>query len=173
LERLLTIQSLWRTAVTAALVALNVAVFCLVPEYPLGPGTQRLLTCATLVNSDRYYQDRFTAIEENFAPESTAILAAKWHHVEYYLPTHISLKWERAQNPSAGNIITTPAELGLSLDVERQAIIVVFDSELSAFNESPASVRELPIKHGDALNYFVLGKDQAFYYGAGSFGISE
>lgn len=75
-------------AATALLMTLNAGVFCLVPEYPLGTGTQRLLTRATLVNSDRYYRDRFEAIAGNFPPQSTAILAADWHHVEHYLPAY-------------------------------------------------------------------------------------
>jgi hypothetical protein len=173
LARLLASRSRWLMAATAALVGLNVAIFCTVPEYPLGSGTQRLLTRATLVNSDHYYQDRFKAIEESFAPESTAILARNWHHVEYYLPAYTRLKWENAPNLSKESIVATPADLGLQFDNEGQAIIVVFDAELSAFNESSASARELPLRHGSVLTYFVLRGDRIFHYGAGSFGVSK
>jgi hypothetical protein len=181
LTRLLAVQPRWLTAAMVVLVALNAGAFCLVPEYPLGPGTQRFLTRATLVSSDRYYQDRFRAIEGNFAPKSTAILAANWHHVEYYLPDYVSLpftigsKWEKdAGRPIGGfqEVLATPTMLGLQLDGQGQAAIVVFDSDLAAFRENPASAHELLLEHGGRLEYFVLTGDQAFHYGSQSFGVS-
>jgi len=182
MARLLATRSRWLIAATAVLVALNIGVFCLVPEYPLGPGSQRLLTRATLVNSDHYYQDRFEAIEENLAPESTAILAANWHHVEYYLPGYAGLpfgvisKWEKDEGSPMGNLeqlVATPTELGLQLDRQGLAAIVVFDPNLMAFSESLTSAHELPLEHGGSLEYFVLTGEQAFYYGPQSFGVRE
>jgi len=182
LRQLFATRSRWLVAATAALVALNVGIFCLVPEYPLGPDTQRLLTRVTLVNSDHYYQDRFRAIEENFAPESTAILAANWHHVEYYLPEHKILpfgvvnKWEQGEGDPRGNpqeVVATPVELGLQLDGRGQAVIVVFDPHLMAFSKSPTSAHKLSLKHGGVLEYFVLMRKQTFHYGARSFEVLE
>jgi hypothetical protein len=180
LTRLLTTRPRWLIAAMAVLVALNAGIFCLIPEYPLGLGTQRLLTRSTLVNSDHYYQDRFRAIEENFAPESTAILADNWHHVEYYLPEYTRLpfrvvsEWEKAEGNPRDNpqkVIATPTGLGLQLDSRRQAAIVVFDPHLMTFSESPMSAHELPLKHGGVLEYFLLAGEQAFHYGARSFGV--
>lgn len=158
---------------TAVLVGLNAGIFCLLPEYPLWPGTQRLLTRATLANSDHYYQDRFRAIKQDFAPESTAILAANWHHVEYYLPAYTTLKWGLAQNPGARQIIATPAELGLTLDPEEQAAIVIFDSDKGAFYESTVSTRVLSLEHRGCLPFLILEEGQAFQYGKDSFGIAQ
>jgi hypothetical protein len=175
LTRFLAAQPRWLTAAATALLVLNVSIFVLAPEYPLGSGTQRLLTRATVVNSDRYYQDRFEAIERHFAPESAAILADNWHHVEHYLPEYAILKGENIHDgsPESSVQVVTPAALGLQPDAERRVIIVVFDAELSAFNQSLTSVRELSLGGGDALSYFVLSGDQSFYYGAGAFGLSE
>lgn len=176
LTRLLTTQPRWLIAATAVLVALNVGIFCLAPEYPLGPGTQRLLTRDTLINSDRYYQDRFSAIEENFAPKSTAILAANWHHVEYYLPEYVKLpfevggKWDKDKGSPKGSsreMIVSPTELGLKPDGQGQAAIVIFDPPLTAFGDSPT------LNYGEELEYFVLTEEQAFYYGSHSFGVRE
>jgi hypothetical protein len=168
------------TWTTAILVGINLAIFCLAPEYPLDSDRLRLLTRTTLINSDRYYGNRFTAIQEHFAPESTAILAAAWHHVEYYLPDYLPLpfgvasKWEKGEGEPRGNpqeVVATPTELGLRLDGQGQAAIVVFDPHLMAFSESPTSAHELPLAHGGELEYFVLTGDQAFHYGTRSFGI--
>jgi hypothetical protein len=182
LVRLLVTRARRLITTTAFLVALNAGIFCLVPEYPLGPDTQRLLTRATLVNSDRYYRDRFRAVEQNFALESTAILAAHWHHVRYYLPRYVGLpfsvggKWEKDEGDPTGSpreVIAAPTELGLQLDSRGEAAVVVFDPYLMAFNRGVAFVYELPLQHGGVLEYFLLEGDQVFHYGTCSFGVIE
>jgi hypothetical protein len=182
LSRLLATRTPWLMAAMSVQIAFNVGVFCLLPEYPLGLYRQRLLTRATLVNSDCYYQDRFSAIEESFDPESTAVLAANWHHVAYYLPEYVRLpfdivsKWEKGAGNPKGNpeeTIATPIELGLKLDSLEQAAIVVFDPDLMMFTDSLISMRKLPLEHGGDLDYFVLTGEETFYYGPHSFGIGE
>jgi len=182
LTRLLFTQTHELIVATVILVIINVGIFCLSPEYPIGGDRLRLLTRATLVNSDHYYQDRFEVIKSNFAPESTAIVAANWHHVEYYLPEYARLpfgvgsKWENDEGSPIGNpydTVATPAELGLQLDSKGQAAIVVFDPHLMAFNDSPSSVYRLPLEHGGTLEYFLLAGERAFHWGARSFGVVE
>jgi hypothetical protein len=183
LTRLLAARPRWLIAATVLGVALNVGIFCLGPEYPLGPGTQRLLTRATLVNSDHYYDDRFTAIRQNFAPESTAILAASWHHLEYYLSEYIRLpfnaigKWEKGERSPQENprreIIATPFEMGLQPDAKGQIAVIIFDSELTSLNESPELTQKLVLEHGSLLEYLVMRKSQTLYYGSHSFGVTE
>jgi hypothetical protein len=181
LVHLMTDRSKALVIATAVLVALNMAVFYLGPEYPLGPGRQRLLTRETLVNSDRYYQDRFEAIRQHFPPESTLILAANWHHVEYYLPEYrrlpfnIGSKWELDAGAPANDrsevLRVTPAGLGLSPNAQGQAIVVVFDPELNPFNETAARAGKFTLAHGGELLYFALSEDDQFYLVAGSFGM--
>jgi hypothetical protein len=181
LTRLLAARPRWLIAAMAVLIALNAGIFSLVPEYPLGPGTQRMLTRATLVNSDRYYDDRFTAIRQNFAPESTVILAANWHHLEYYLSEYIRLpfnamgKWEKGEGSPKGNsqreIVATPSEMGLQPDSKGQIAVIIFDSELAPFNESPELAQKIVLEHGDLLEYLVMRKSQTLYYGAHFFGV--
>ncbi|NJO00147.1 MAG: hypothetical protein HC875_41570, partial [Anaerolineales bacterium] len=168
-------------AATAILVALNVGVFCFAPEYPLGPERQRLLTRETLVNSDHFYQDRFEAIKQHFSHESTLILAANWHHVEYYLPeyTHlpfnIGSKWEHDAGAPANArpqvINANPTSFGLSSNAQGQTIVIVFDPELNIFNETVDRTNELELAHGGELHYFALAEDDHFYLGSGSFGV--
>jgi hypothetical protein len=181
LSRLLAAQPRGLMAATAVLAALGAGVFLLAPEYPLGHGTQRLLTRTTLVNSDRYYGDRFRAIEDNLAVGSTAILAANWRHVEYYLPRYAVLpfgvvgKWEKGEGEPRGNpqeVVATPTELGLHTDGQGQVAIVIFDPYLMAFSDSPTAARELELEHGGGLGYLVLARGQAFRYGSRSFGIA-
>lgn len=166
---------------TTVLVTINIAIFCFLPEYPLGPNTQRFLTRDTLVNSDHYFQDRFRAIQENFSPENTLILAGNWHHVEYYLPQYRRLtftvggKWEQDQgqalnNPSSAQK-ATPAEWGLQLDQSGTAAVVIFDPGLTPFNLTPAATKRLTLPHGDSLEYLEMEADTLFYLGPDSFGL--
>jgi len=183
LVRLLALEGGRRLAVVAVvLLAINVAFFCLMPEHPLNFDRIRVLTRATLVNSDRYYQDRFDAIETYLATASTAILSSCSHHVEYYLPQYVQLpfnvgnKWEKDEGTPKGNrrqVIATPIELGLQLDDRGQAAIVVFDPSLMSFCNNSVSVHKLPLEHGGELEYFLLTGEQAFDYGSLSFGIRQ
>jgi hypothetical protein len=170
-------------AATSILIALNGVVFCFAPEYPLGPGRQRLLTRETLANSDHYYQDRFEAIKQHFPPESTLILAANWHHVEYYLPAYrrlafnIGAKWEHdAGTPANDNseaLRTTPAGLGLSPNAQGQTIVVIFDPELGAFNEIATQMNQLALAHGGEMFYFAMSGDDQLYLDTDSFGMFQ
>jgi hypothetical protein len=181
LTRLLTLRRRWLTAMTTILLGINTALFGLAPEYPLASERLRLLTRATLINSDHYYQDRFETIKGTLAPTSTAILAASSHHVEYYLPEYVNLpfivgsKWEKNERNPTGSVrvLKTPTELGLQFDSRGQAVVVIFDPHLKAFSDTPMRADELPLKHGGFLEYYVLTEDQAFHYGAGSFGVVE
>ena len=181
MERLLLARSRWLAATAALLMVPNVAIFFLSPEYPLGPGPLRLLTRATLLNSDHYYQDRFAVIEGSFAPDSTAILAANWHHVEYYLPEYTMLpfgivsKWEQGAGEPIEDrreVVVTPAELRLRPDSQGETVVTVFDPELLSFGEDLAFI-QVPLEHGGELAYFVLTEGQAIHYGAGMFGVIE
>jgi hypothetical protein len=62
--------------------------------------------------------------------------------------------------------------LGLQIDDQGQAVVVVFDPYLMAFSESPASARQLHLTHGGSLGYFVLTADESFHYGVRSFGVT-
>ena len=161
------------------LVLLHSLIFLAAPEYPLGNERLRLLTRATLANSDRYYQERFEAIKANFVPESTAILAANWHHVEYYLPEYarlpfgLSAKWEKGEGTPRNDFqdaVVTPTDLELQPNNQGQVAIVVFDPYLMAFSESPTSACKLPLRNGEEIEYYVLTEEQAFHYGKHSFG---
>ncbi len=150
------------------LAASNAAIFCRLPEYPLGPGTQRLLTRDTLVNSDHYYQDRFKVIEEHLPPQSTVILAANWHHVEYYLPEYVRLpaRWAVDATTPPQNSTTatvTAGELGLQGNEEGKTLLVIFDPVL--LNSSPATFHSLPLEHGGSLDYVELAENQTIHYG--------
>lgn len=167
--------------VAAALLAVNVALFCMAPEYPLGGDRLRLLTRAALINSDRYYQDRFQIIEENCIPNSTVILANDWHHTEYYLPEYSTLhfnigsKWEKDEGDltenSRQNIFISTFDLGLPLNSERNAFIILFDPALIGLNKTPDLIKKWDLKNDDALSYFELEEGQHFYIEKGFFGI--
>ncbi len=165
--------------VAAALAAVNVSVFCFLPEYPLGPNTQRFLTRDTLVNSDRYYRERFEAITQNFDPASTVILAVNWHHVEYYLPHYLRLpftltgKWDQGENPPFSAVTqpfsSAPAELGLRLDPDRKGAIVIFDETLERYARSSEGVQWVNLPGDGQLTYFEIGPQDRFVFDGMSF----
>jgi hypothetical protein len=172
LTRLLAGQSRWLVAATASLVILNAGIFLLVPEYPLGEGTQRMLTRATLINSDHYYQDRFDAILDNFSPQSTAILAIDWHHVEYYLPDYelLAVDVVEARGVDADRLNHRQGEerldvqsLGLTPDADGQVNIVEFGTKLAPFSDTPEVARVVELAHGGQMSVFALSMGQALY----------
>jgi hypothetical protein len=169
LARLVGARSHWLPALTTAMVLLNASIFLLAPEYPMGPTTQRLLTRANLINSDHYFQDRFEVIEKSFPVESTAILAANWHHVEYYLPEYTTLHFNvDGTNPSAH---FTPAKLGLQPLSDGQVTIVIFDPELRGFNQAAELVKVQALPGGGQLEYVKLRWNDQLYLDANSFGL--
>jgi hypothetical protein len=171
-----------RRVVIGALAAANVGIFVFTPEYPVVGTRVRLLTRETLINSDRYYQDRFTATERDFPVQSTVIIAANWHHVEYYLPDYallpfdIGSKWEIDEGVPTGSphdLVVTPVQLGVQPSSLERVIVVMFDPDLMAYNESPTSTRLLYLRHGGELPFLVLRGGQALHYGTRSFGIVD
>lgn len=181
LQQLFKTSPAWFLAGATILIAINIGIFWLAPEYPLGPTGPRLLTHATLVNSDNYYRQRFEAIQQNFSPTSAAILAVNWHHVEYYLPaytvSHFGLgsKWEvNAGEPTTGfqqPSAVTPADLGLQLDANGKAVVIIFDPSLVAFNRTPEATSHLPLPGGGSLDYIRLGSHDQLLFDADSFGL--
>ncbi len=171
----------WLAVTAIVLVTCNVTIFYWLPEYPFGLERQRFLTRNTLTNSDHYYQDRFKTITKNFNPQSTIILAANWHHVEYYLPEYSTLsfnigsKWEIdagvPTNKTEEIRIFSSTDLGLRLDAKDQAHIIIFDPELVAFNQTPDLETSLPLPHGGQMQSMELGPQQRFYLGIDSFGL--
>ncbi len=146
LKRLFPAKPVLLFAGVAVIVLFNMAVFCWLPEYPVGSPVLRLLTRATLANSDAYYQTRFAAIKQNFPPDTTVIVAENWHHLNYYLPEYtvlpfdVGAKWEVNENAAANThaFSVSPGELGLNAN--SQPRLVIFDPELVNFLAKPAQL---------------------------------
>jgi asparagine N-glycosylation enzyme membrane subunit Stt3 len=165
LSHLLADQTYRLAAAAIILVAINGGIFHLVPEYPLGPDGQRLLTRDALLNSDRYYQARLNFIQENFEPESTVIVAANWHHLDHYLPEGAAI------NEAGTALIATTAELGLEPGSDGLATVVIFDPELMSFNHTPDLTQEVTLPGGESLQYLKLNADDRLQVKADSFGL--
>ncbi len=135
----------------AGLVIFNVGIFCLVPEYPLGPGTQRLLTRDTLINSDVYYQDRFDAIRAHFDPGSTYIFAANWEHARYYLPEYSIVEFHDDHMAFPNSPLDGMARL--SALVGEATVVVLFDPDIVDRLDVRSSVHQVPLARGGELHY--------------------
>ena len=153
------------------LVVISGSIFALLPEYPLGSGTQRLLTRQTLQNNDRYFLERFRVIRQSFPPENSSILAANWHHVEFYLPEYrvfhfeVGAKWEVNE--------------GLPENQTRQLVaisdagekVILFDAELEPLNRTPELVERVGLSDGDQLAVLPLRNEEKLWIGVDGFGI--
>jgi hypothetical protein len=161
----------------------SVVFFLFTPEYPLGKQSQRLLTRATLANTDRYFQERLAVIKHSFNPASTVILAANWHHLDYYLPGWERLRFsvgkggevdeEVLQTITGDTFHGKAAQLGLRPDSQGKIYLVVFDSTLDAFNASPDKVEKAWLPDGEYIAYFVLSPQDMVELSATSFGLQR
>jgi len=161
----------------------NVGLFIALPEYPLGSEWLKVLSWDTLRNNDAYYQERFDAIREHFPAESTAIIASRWRHVQWYLPGYRLLpfsivgKWEpgsgSAMDVGRDERLLTASELGLQPDASGQVVIVLFDPELRSFNLSAARITCVALSGTGELNIMPLTGEQQLFYGADGFGVQE
>ncbi|MBC7250166.1 MAG: hypothetical protein H5T62_07765, partial [Anaerolineae bacterium] len=164
---------------TAALILINTVLFIALPEYPLGGEQIKVLSWDTLRNNDAYYQERFDVIREHFPAESTAILAANWRHVEWYLPEYRLLpfsvvgKWElgagSALDVGRDEQVLTAEELGTR---GAQVWVVIFDPDLEPFNTTPRQAEGLALSDGNVLHYFPLAAGGRLSYGPQGFGLS-
>jgi 4-amino-4-deoxy-L-arabinose transferase-like glycosyltransferase len=161
------------------LVTVNAAFFLLLPEYPLGRERFKVLSWDTLRNNDAYYQERFDAIREHFPAESTVIIAARWRHVEWYLPEYVYLPVAIAgkREKDASSPIHTgreerawiAEELGLSLSPGDTMTVVLFDRELGAFNMNPNLIQSLALRDGAELEFMILQEYEMLLYTSDEF----
>ena len=181
LVRLFNSHYYWLAATLAAVLLFHIAVFTMLPEHPLGPNGQRLLTWQTIRNNDNYYQSRLAAIRENFPASSTAILAANWHHLEYYLPEYrfvpfsITAKWEVEQSDLTGENggkTVTVEEFGLRPNDQDKAVLVIFDPQLEQYNQSTELMKRLPLGSEKELMYLELKWNDKIFFTENSYGFS-
>jgi len=167
----------------AAMALVNVVLFIALPEYPLGGEGVKVLSWETLRHNDAYYQERFDAIREHFPAESTAILAANWRHVQWYLPDYVLIpvnvisKWERGagqiHNPQGKTKQVYAQDLGLiPADANNGFQIIIFDNSLEILNETPQLTHVIKLDSDGYIGVLTLSGDQVLYYG-GTFGIRE
>ena len=164
-----------------SLVVISAAVFLLLLEYPLGSNGQRLLTAATIANSDRYYQSRFSFIRREDPAASTIIISSNWHHLQYYLPEYkvlpftIGSKWEVDEGmPVSGStplIHAGLAQLGFDGVSSTPVKLILFDPDLSGFNHSPEMFKGVVLPGGDQFQETILNQSDEIVVDGGFFEI--
>jgi hypothetical protein len=144
----------------------NVAFFTLMPEYPLGPGSQRMLTSDTLRNSDQYFRARIDAIEYNFEAGKTGIIARDWRYADYYLPDYTMIpidprRWDEFVTLKEQGYLTAD---DINSNVEGPVYVVLFDGGLDQRDgSSPGIMRTIDLGEGELLGYYELQpQDQLF-----------
>lgn len=133
--------------VVALLCVINATQFIALPEYPLGEEHFKVLSWDTLRNNDAYYQGRFRAIREHLPVESTVIIAARWRHVQYYLPEYKWLPFKRETLLETGGREFDTANLGLT----REITVALFDSSPQISNQISEITSTLPLRDDDTM----------------------
>jgi hypothetical protein len=160
-HRIFNDRTLLRSISIGIIVLFNIGLFTLMPEYPMGPGTQRMLTHDTLRNSDQYFLSRIEAIEYNFQPGTTGIIALDWRHAEYYLTEYTviplnSEKWGKFKSlDDQGYLSTTDFESSQS--GSETVYIVLFDRGLNQRDISAEGIlKMIELANGETLSYYEL-----------------
>lgn len=163
-------------ASTAVIFAAGAVVFILLPTYPLGGESFKLLNNSTLRESDADWEAKISTVRERFQPEDTLLVAANWRHLQYYLPEYKFARFNLAgkYDENIGQVIgadftntpMTAEELGLTAGDSWQ--IVVMDSDLLPFAAQTSET--IPLANGDALGVLTLRADQAYWTDGQTFG---
>lgn len=161
---------------TAVIFAVGAIVFILLPTYPLGGESFKLLNNSTLKASDSDWDAKISAVRERFKPEDTLLVAENWRHLQYYLPEYKFARFNLAgkYDENVGQVIgvdfadapMTPEQLGLTVGDSWQ--IVVMDSALLPF--AAQTPETIPLANGDVLGVLTLRTDQAYLTDGQTFG---
>jgi hypothetical protein len=168
----------YRHASVALLVLGNCIIFILLPTYPLGGTSPKLLTVETLQLHDDYYQNRFETISQEFPADNTVILATNWRFPQYYLPeyplqpyTLIGKRELGAGAPAVGKATLTATELGVTPTTEGDFYVIIFDDEILSFNQSTDRVETTIMPNGEQLSYLQMKADEHLYIGPDAYRI--
>ncbi len=165
-----------RLPLLVGLVLLNAAIFLFAPEYPMGKEGPRLLTLATLRHHDADFGERL-ALLHDYLPESTAVMAEPWHHLEYYAPEYSLLRLDEAPPnmpaaltprhwPGEGRLGVT--ELGLRPTSMGQWFLLVFDEGTRKGypprGETMAAIHPVELAHGGWMGVLSLETETMLCY---------
>lgn len=106
---------------------INVAIFLLAPEYPLGPERVRLLNRSTLRHHDASLEGRFALLRMQFPPDRTLVVASQWRFFDFYAPEYRVLPFgleDPAERPHVEQVWVRPEE-------GEAWAVVLFESELT------------------------------------------
>ena len=131
--------------ISIGVVLVNLVIFLFLPEYPLGPDSQRLLTRDTLRNSDAYFSARFKYIQNEFDPDNTLIVAENWRHAEFYLPefTILRVKETYFDNPQDGGrvgLVYNTDESFFQPENGQEVIVLVFEPWQGQLIDTPNGI---------------------------------
>ncbi len=160
----------------AGMALINGLLFLFAPEYPMGQEGPRLLTRATLRHHDTDFGDRLAALHD-YLPDSTAVMAEPWHHLEYYAPDYHLLRLDEAP-PNVPAALTPRrwpgegrlgmADLGLHPTSMGQWFLVLFDEGTMAGypprGEAVEALVRLELPHGGVMGALPLEAEAQICY---------
>lgn len=173
LTRIQPLATHYKWVLAAACVIINSLIFLLLPTYPFGDTGPKLLNVDTLRQHDSRLQGRFEAIRQQFPPEQTVILAGGWRFPQFYLPDYRWIayrtiaKRELGEGQSAvkGQTTLSSQDMGLTAKEAEPFYLILFDDNLSSFNQSTHRQQFLELPNGQQLIYLTFSADEAVFIG--------
>ncbi|MCS6962450.1 hypothetical protein [Thermoflexus sp.] len=157
----------WGRWLGAAGVAINVAIFLLAPEYPLGTEGIRLLNRSTLRRHDAQLEGRFDLLRAHFPPDRTLVVASEWRFFDFYAPEYPVLPFgleDPAERPRTEQVWMRPSE-------GEGWAIVLFEPELTRWVVSNSRLYEWFEGDGVRLPGWRWPPGARWVYGPEGFGL--
>ncbi len=143
--------------------AANAVLFLLTPPDLFLRQSIRVLNYSSMMQHDLYIRSRVSAIENQFDPETTVILASDWRFAEYYLPEYrvIFFAPEDKLTPvilarGRKDAYTTPADPVLA--AEPFQTVVFFDLPARQFLHGEVKPECIALADGECLGYVLLNE---------------
>jgi hypothetical protein len=152
-------RRLWLMIVCLGL--LNASVFFFLPAQLPGLGAQHLPVSETIRQNDSYYSLRFAYAAAHVPARDSAIIAANWRHVEYYLPDYELLRLGAEADPAGagrpsgwpGDGVLTLSGLGLAGGTPPYTLIL-FDGDESALFDSLDGVETVSWPGAGSMKFY-------------------
>jgi len=154
-------NSLARSAIAASLVLGNSLVFLFAPSFPFGSDGIKILTVDTIRSHDAEVQERVEAVQAQFEPADSILIASDWRWLQYYLPEYSFQPYQVTPRGEEGaGLPEISGSIRLGCDRAERTIdgctVVIFDSTLNSWVKQAERFGKLDLASGDSMLFLHL-----------------